>query len=106
MATLVANNAEAPVSRLALQPGINKLGRAEGNHHVIPHASVSSRHCEIILNEGSLLVRDLGSTNGTFVDDKKVAQTPVANGQRLRLGNVEYLVEAPELAAVVPGRCA
>ncbi len=99
MATLVANNAEAQVSRLSLQPGINTLGRADGNHHVIPHASVSSRHCEIIVNEGSILVRDLGSTNRTFVDDKQVAQTTLANGQRLRLGNVEFFVEAPELAA-------
>lgn len=99
MATLVANNAEAPVSRLALQTGINTIGRAQGNHHVIPHASVSSRHCEVIVNDGSILVRDLGSTNGTFVDDKQIAQTALANGQRLRLGNVEYLVEAPEFAA-------
>lgn len=100
---LVANNAEAPISRLTLRIGINTLGRAEGNHHVIPHVSVSSRHCEIILNEGSILVRDLGSTNGTFVEDKQIAQAPLTNGQRLRLGNVEFLVEAPELATVGSG---
>ncbi len=103
MATLVANNAEAPVSRVPLQPGINTLGRAEGNHHVIPHASVSSRHCEVILNDSSILVRDLGSTNGTFVDDKQIAQATLANGQRLRLGNVEFIFEAPEMAALGSG---
>jgi hypothetical protein len=103
MATLVANNAEVPVSRVLLRAGMNTLGRAEGNHHVIPHASVSSRHCEMILTEGLILVRDLGSTNGTFVDGKQIAQAPLADGQRLRLGNVEYLVEAPEFAAAGSG---
>lgn len=99
MATLIANNSEAPVSHLSLRPGINLVGRAEGNHHVIPHGSVSSRHCEIVLNDGTISVRDLGSTNGTFVDDQPVQQQTITHGQRLRLGHVEYVLEAPETAA-------
>ena len=99
MATLLANNAEAPISPLNLRPGINLVGRAEGNHHVIPHGSISSRHCEIVLNDGAISVRDLGSTNGTFIDDQPVEQQPLAHGQRLRLGHVEYVLEAPETAA-------
>ena len=100
MAKLVANNGETPVSRIDLQPGINIVGRAEGNHHVIPHASVSSRHCEIVVNEGSITVRDLGSTNGSFVDDKPIEQASLMHGQRLKLGNTEFVVEAPEVQAV------
>lgn len=99
MATLVANNGETAVSRLELQPGINTLGRAEGNHHVIPHASVSSRHCEIIVSDGTITVRDLGSTNGTFVDEKPIQQASIAHGQRLKLGRTEFVVEAPEVPA-------
>lgn len=99
MATLVANNAEAPVSHLNLRPGINLVGRAEGNHHVIPHGSISSRHCEIVLNDGAISVRDLSSTNGTFIDDQPVQQQPLAHGQRLKFGGVEYVLEAPETAA-------
>jgi hypothetical protein len=99
MATLVANNAEASISHLPLRPGINSVGRAEGNHHVIPHASVSSRHCEIVVNDGTISVRDLGSTNGTFIDDQPVQQQPLTHGQRLKFGGVEYLLEAPEVAA-------
>jgi hypothetical protein len=99
MATLIANNSEASISRLSLRPGINLVGRAEGNHHVIPHGSVSSRHCEIVWNDGAISVRDLGSTNGTFIDDQPVQQQPLAHGQRLRFGGVEYLLEAPETAA-------
>jgi hypothetical protein len=99
MATLVANNAEASISRLSLRPGINSVGRAEGNHHVIPHASVSSRHCEIVVDDGTISVRDLSSTNGTFIDDQPVQQQPLTHGQRLKFGGVEYLLEAPEVAA-------
>src|SRR3954452_12406427 len=99
MATLVANNTETPISRIDLQEGINTVGRAEGNHHVIPHGSVSSRHSEIVVNDGTISVRDLGSTNGTFVEDKSIQQDRLAHGQRLRFGAVEFLIEAPELVA-------
>jgi hypothetical protein len=100
MATLVANNPETPVSRIELRPGINTVGRAEGNHHVISHGSVSSRHCEIVAGDGTITVRDLGSTNGTFVDDKPIQQSNVAHGQRLKLGSTEFVVEAPDVMAV------
>jgi hypothetical protein len=100
MATLVANNGETAISRVELQPGINTVGRAEGNHHVIPHASVSSRHCEIIVNDATITVRDLGSTNGTFVDEKPIQQASIAHGQRLKLGRTEFVVEAPEVLGV------
>lgn len=97
MATLVANNSEATVSRIDLQSGINTVGRAEGNHHIIRHSSVSSRHCEIVIHDGAINVRDLGSTNGTFIDDKQVQQGSLAHGQRLRMGGVEFMMEAPEI---------
>jgi hypothetical protein len=103
MATLIANNAEAPVNRLTLQPGINTFGRSAGNHHVVAHASVSGRHCEIIVQEQTIRVRDLGSTNGTFIDDKPVQEQLLAHGQRLRLGNVEFLLEAPDVFVPRPG---
>lgn len=103
MATLVANNSEAPVSRLLLQPGINSVGRGEGNHHVVSHSSVSGRHCEIVVNDGTITVRDLGSTNGTFIDDAQIQQQLLAHGQRLRFGSIEYLLEAPEAAPVRSG---
>jgi len=99
MPTLVANNPQAAVSRLALQPGINTVGRAAGNHHVIPDASISSRHCELVLDDGAISVRDLGSTNGTFIEDQPVQQQSLTHGQRLRFGGVEYILEAPEIFA-------
>lgn len=98
MAALVANDAETAVGRIQLQPGINTIGRAEGNHHVLPHGSVSSRHCEIVVHDDALAVRDLGSTNGTFIDGQPTPRGSLAHGQRLKLGSVEFVVDAPELA--------
>jgi hypothetical protein len=100
MATLVANNTETTISRIPLRHGINTVGRAEGNHQVIPHSSVSSRHCEIVVGEAGVSVRDLGSTNGTFIDDQQVQHAALPHGHRLRLGNVEFVLDAPETVNV------
>lgn len=78
------------------------IGRHDGNAFQIPDISVSGRHCEVRLNEDHLIVRDLQSTNGTFVDDKKIIEGVVKPGQILRLGEVELKLEAsaPVEAAV------
>ena len=103
MAALVANDAETPVGRIQLQPGIKTIGRAEGNHHDIPHGSVSSRHCEIVVHDATISLRDLGSTNGTFIDNQPAPHGSLAHGQRLKLGSIEFVVDAPEFAAPKPG---
>jgi hypothetical protein len=100
MASLVAISPDAPVQELVLQPGRNTLGRAPGNSLVLPHPSVSSRHCEIIL-DGELVVRDLGSTNGTAVDGDRVSEFTLQHAQRVCFGNLEFELRAPELARVV-----
>jgi CheY-like chemotaxis protein len=78
------------------------IGRAEGNMFQIVAPSVSGRHCEVRLQDGELVVRDLLSTNGTFANGKKIIEGSLKPGQTLRLGEVELLFEAPEPEAV-PG---
>lgn len=63
----------------------------------IPKDSVSRRHCEFFRDEaGQVCIRDLESTNGTFVDgrqlDPRVA-TPVSSGSVVKVGNVGFRVE-------------
>ena len=104
MATLVASNADTGIGRIALRPGINTVGRAEGNHHVISHASVSSRHCEFVVDKGTVSLRDFGSTNGTFIEGAKVEnRTPLLHGQRVQIGDVEFVLDAPETALTTSG---
>jgi CheY-like chemotaxis protein len=70
------------------------IGRHDGNSFQIAETSVSGRHCEVRLDGEDLTVRDLQSTNGTFVDDKKIIEGVLKPGQTLRLGEVELRMEA------------
>lgn len=86
-----------------LEQGFNTLGRNPTNDFRVHDATVSSFHCEIVFSESSVLVRDLGSTNGTFIDGKRVEEDTLRAGQILRLGSAELRLEArgePETARV------
>ncbi len=87
---------------IELKLGINRLGRHPANDFEIDHPTVSSRHCEIILSQDEVRVRDCSSTNGTFVDGQVVWDSPLTPGQTLRLGDVELLVESTEFNIAIP----
>lgn len=70
------------------------VGRSDANQFQVPEGSVSGRHCEVRMDGEDLLVRDLCSTNGTFVDGKKITEGVLKPGQTLRLGDVELHLEA------------
>ena len=70
------------------------LGRADGNTFQLVEGSISGRHCEVQLRGDELVVRDLRSTNGTFVRGEKITEAVVKAGQTLRLGEVELRFEA------------
>jgi pSer/pThr/pTyr-binding forkhead associated (FHA) protein len=71
------------------------IGRVEDNAFQIAEPSVSSRHCEILLQGGEVLVKDLNSTNGTFINGEKITERVLKPGQTLRLGNVELKLDVP-----------
>jgi hypothetical protein len=96
MARLLAKDPDFPVPEILLTPGRNILGREGANDFLVPHPSVSRQHCEVWLTPDALLVRDLSSRNGTFIDGARVEEGQVMTGQTLRLGDIEWLVaEAP-----------
>jgi pSer/pThr/pTyr-binding forkhead associated (FHA) protein len=69
------------------------IGRLEDNTFQIAEPSVSSHHCEILLRGADVVVKDLNSTNGTFINGEKVAETALKPGQVLRLGQIEMRLE-------------
>jgi predicted component of type VI protein secretion system len=69
------------------------IGRVEDNTFQIAEASVSSHHCEILLRGTDVIVKDLNSTNGTFISGEKVSETVLKPGQILRLGQIEMRLE-------------
>jgi len=77
-----------------LKPGLNSLGRNPTNDFRIADPSVSSFHAEIAVDDGSIRIRDLGSTNGTFLDDQPLAgEARLSSDQWLRLGTVRLKLE-------------
>jgi pSer/pThr/pTyr-binding forkhead associated (FHA) protein len=83
-------------SGFELTPGFNTIGRNPTNDLRLHDATVSNCHCEIVVTENSVLVRDLGSANGTFVEGRRVEESPIDPAQILRLGNVELRLERRE----------
>src|SRR5207249_3691784 len=69
------------------------IGRVEDNTFQIAEPSVSSHHCEVLLRGSDVLVRDLNSTNGTFINGEKVSESVIKPGQVLRLGQIELRLE-------------
>lgn len=95
MPKLVVTNKTLTVMAQELGDKWITIGRHDGNTFQIVEPSVSGRHCEVRLRGGDLVVRDLLSSNGTFVDDKKIIEGVLKPGQMLRLGDVELRLEDP-----------
>jgi predicted component of type VI protein secretion system len=68
------------------------IGREEGCKLRVPVANVSRKHCELYESDDELLVRDLGSSNGTYVNGAKIKQTELAPGDVLTVGPVVFVV--------------
>ena len=79
------------------------VGRVEDNTFQLAEASVSSHHCEILQQGGEIKVKDLNSTNGTYIDGKQISEGVLKPGQTLRLGKVDIKLEG-EGAAAAPGK--
>ena len=76
-----------------LPGGVRTLGRATGADFIVDAALVSRVHCRVTaLPDGELEVKDLESTNGTFVNGKAVKKASLVAGDRLRIGRVEMKV--------------
>lgn len=69
------------------------VGRVEDNTFQVSDPSVSSHHCEVILREDSVIIRDLNSTNGSFINGEKITESVLKPGQTLKLGNVELRID-------------
>src|SRR6188472_1040251 len=79
-----------------LLPGTLKtMGRAPRADFVVDAALVSRVHCRFTLNQANELeLEDLGSTNGTFVNGKKVGRATLSDGDKLTVGRVQFVVNS------------
>lgn len=102
MARLLKKNGVGEPEVFELNLGLNHFGRDPENHFSVNHPTVSARHAELILTADGILLRDLDSTNGTFIDDAPVKQAVLQNGQKLRFGDVEFVVDSTEVRIAIP----
>src|SRR6266436_2395294 len=109
MARLVVNPGSPTAWEIELKAGANTIGRGFANDFKISDPSVSGSHCRIIIDSGNVIIKDLGSTNGTFINRAPVTEATLLPGQTIHLGGVEMLfrADAPADAPVaLPARVA
>ena len=119
MAKLVILNQGMTGRTFELNVERNTVGRVEDNTFQIADSSVSSHHAEILLRGSDIVIKDLNSTNGTFLNNEKITEVVLKPGQTLRLGQVELKIDdgkpvspppapvggaAPAAAAPAPAR--
>jgi pSer/pThr/pTyr-binding forkhead associated (FHA) protein len=75
------------------------IGRVEDNMFQIAEASISSHHCEVLLRGSDVVIKDLNSTNGTFINGEQITESVLKPGQTLRLGQVELKLETEKAAS-------
>lgn len=90
---LESTDPEQPFLFRLLPGSLKTMGRAQRADFIVEAALVSRLHCRFLLDERDRLdVEDLGSTNGTWVNGRKVAKAPLIAGDKVKVGRVEFAV--------------
>jgi|GEM_PF-1812766 len=76
-----------------LPPTGATMGRAEQREITLPDPAASRNHAQLLNASGSWWVRDNGSVNGTFVNGRRIRETPLSPGDRVRIGATEFRFE-------------
>ena len=102
MASLVLKSAGFDGRVIELNLGLNRFGRSPKSDVQIEHPTVSANHCEVLLADDGVWVRDCGSANGTFISGERIKEARLSAGQVLHLGDVELLVESTDVTIAIP----
>jgi hypothetical protein len=87
MPSLVVSLAGKPQSTNAITRPCTRIGRAPGNDIVLAASTVSSTHAVITLSGTKLAIEDLESSNGTFVDRRRITRADLEDGSIVSIGN-------------------
>lgn len=77
---------------LSLKKTVTLIGRKEGCDLRLNHKSISKQHCVLVQVDGVLLLRDLGSTNGTRLNGKRIRRAAVTNNDQLSVAGLNFKV--------------
>ncbi|WP_018871643.1 FHA domain-containing protein [Thioalkalivibrio sp. ALJ16] len=88
---LVGVSANFRQQRLSFRPGKRSVGRQADNDIVLQDGSVSAQHAWLVNERGECRVVNLLSTNGTWVNDAKVHEAVLKEGDHVRFGRAEFV---------------
>lgn len=92
--TLVVSDDDGVQQRVPVSAAPLTIGRVAPSDLVLADSSVSRTHCEVRLVDGRAMAADRGSTNGTFVDGRRITEpTPLQHGSVLQVGSFALLYE-------------
>jgi pSer/pThr/pTyr-binding forkhead associated (FHA) protein len=100
-AKLIVINGKANKNEVALNLP-STIGRSQEADLTIGHPMVSRQHCELFENDGLLMIRDLGSLNGTFVNGQRITETQLDPQTEVTVGPLTFRVDY-ERAGAGPG---
>jgi pSer/pThr/pTyr-binding forkhead associated (FHA) protein len=98
-AKLIATDAVVSCPEILLTTFPMRVGRSAEADISVEDRWVSREHCEIDRVDNTLVVRDLGSKHGTFVNGRPVTEVELKSGDTLNIGLSRFLVEYEEVAA-------
>ncbi len=78
-----------------------RIGKAAENDVVLPEETVSRVHCEVVRDARGWLLRDLGSTNGTFLDGAEIREAYIRSGSTITAGNVQIAFQTVDERIVI-----
>src|SRR5688500_18580947 len=80
------------------------IGRVQGNDVVLPNGNISKRHSRIVLKDGKFIIIDMQSTNGTYVNGKKITTPQVVKStDKIYIGDFTLQLSPINGAAVPAG---
>lgn len=102
MARLIIQTKDIGQRALELRMGVNRVGRDPECEIHLPHATVSTCHAELALTSDGIHLLDCDSTNGTFINGTPIADAWLTNGQTIRFGEVEAIIESIDALVAIP----
>jgi len=97
MPSLVIEDGALKNRRFSLASGTTRLGRVADNQIALDGPSISSHHCEIIVSSSGVRLRDLDSTNGTFVNGTRVSESPLFRNDRVVFGDTPAVIVGDDI---------
>lgn len=100
MFTIIISEKGGAERREAFDKNEINVGRVQGNDLMLPKGNVSKHHARLLFRDGRFIVTDLKSTNGTYVNGRKISQaTIVREGDKIYIGDFVLRLETAQAGA-------